>query len=190
MSQSRIWNVVEESRHDEGNPFTRISFDNEKAALDFIEAVHRLEYEGYIQERANWGGETDGWVLDPGGKFLTRVMEDHRTGKPRTMRSYLPPKPVSYERWLAGEYTKILDRGIVIEHVFDQMHEPSKMRVETDWLYGHVPTLVRDSSMVRTAEEAAGLATLIDGLATLPASRRGMRRARRAAREAADAAST
>lgn len=148
MSKARIWNVVQEATHDEGNDSTRISFDNEEAANDFVEAAHRLEYESYIKERKNWVQDRhhDGWTKHDNG-YLFRVVEG------RELRAYPPPKPVDYEKWLAGKYTPLLDRGSVTKHVFDAMHEPTPFRVEEDWLYSKVPALVSLSGWVRTEDE-------------------------------------
>jgi hypothetical protein len=160
MTMTRIYEVIEESRHDEGNPFTRASFDNDVAAAAFIEAVHQLEYEHYLSERARWsldekGNPPEGWTLSDDKTFLARhegTLSTVHRGK--TLISYLPPKPVSYERWLMGDVNLVpTDFGPGMMHTFDQMHTPSSMRVEPGWLYGQTPALVWDG-MALTEDEA------------------------------------
>jgi hypothetical protein len=162
MSQTRIYSVIQDATHDESHEFTRISFDNREAAEAFIDAVHKREYEHYVSDHDTWAKDRDGnwangWVLDPSGAFLTRKGERGS----RTLRSYLPPPPVDYERWLKSDFTLIpgdyydyddnRDPGMV--HTYDQMHAPTGLRVEEDWLYGSVPSLVYDRTTVRTTDE-------------------------------------
>lgn len=161
MSKSRIWEVVQEPDNDEGNSYTRAVFDNEPAASSFIDAVHRLEYQAYLDERTGWAG-----------------------GKPAPA----PPPAVEYDMWLASDFHPILTHGYIVIHIYDQMHTPTVMHVEPGWLYGSVPRLVLHVG-VRTEDEIEEMNAALAAIPTFT-SRRALRRARREARERAASGST